>query len=116
MYEDDVVNDMHERIDEFVGLAETRKEASTRNQRLQLQMKHLYDKKTVSKKFQANDLVLLWNARQEDKGKHGKFDPIWLGPYLIDSSWGEDSYFVKELSGDLLELPVHGQFLKKYFC
>ena len=38
----------------------------------------------------------MWNARLEDKGKHGKFDPIWLGPYLIKSSWGDDSYILRD--------------------
>ena len=69
----------------------------------------------MSKRFEAGDLVLLWNARLEDKGKHGKFDPIWMGPYLIESTLGEDSYIIKDLSQNILELPVHGQFLKRYF-
>ena len=116
MYDEDIIDDMQERLDELVGLTETRKEASIRNQRLQLQVKALYDRRTVSKKFESGDLVLMWNTRLQDKGKHGKFDPIWLGPYLIESLWGDDSYFVKDLSGNLLELPVHGQFMKRYFC
>ena len=69
----------------------------------------------MSKKFESGDLVLMWNARIEDKGKHGKLDPIWLGPYLIENTWGEDSYVIKDLSDNILELPVHGQFLKRYF-
>ena len=116
IYDDEIIDDMHQRIDELAGLVETRKEASVRSMKLQLQTKNLYDRRTVIKKFQPEDLVLMWNARLQDKGKHGKFDPIWLGPYLIDSSWGNDSYFIKDLSGNLLELPVHGQFMKRYFC
>ena len=50
----------------------------------------------------------MWNARIDDKGKHGKFDPIWLGPYLIENTWGVDSYMLKDLTGNILELPVHG--------
>ena len=57
----------------------------------------------------------MWNARLEDKGKHRKFDPMWLGPSLVDSKWGDDSYFLEELSRDILELLVHAQFLKRYF-
>ena len=93
---------MQERLDELVGLAETRREASLKNQKLQLQVKTLYDKRIVSKKFEFEDLVLMWNARIEEKGKHGKFDPIWLGPYLIETSWGEDAYLLKDLSGNIL--------------
>jgi hypothetical protein len=50
----------------------------------------------------------MWNARLEDKGKHGKFDAIWLGPFLINDKWGEDSYFLQDMAGSILELLVHG--------
>ena len=106
---------MQERLDQLVGLVESRREASLRNQNLQLQIKTLYDRRTVRKKFQDGDFVLMQNAKVEDRGKHGKFDPIWLGPYLIENTWGEDSYIIKDLSDNILELPVHGQFLKRYF-
>ena len=76
MYDEDIIDDMEERLDELLGLTETRKEASIINQKLQLQVKALYDKRIVSKKFEDGDLVLMWNVRLEDKGKHGKFDPI----------------------------------------
>ena len=78
-------------------------------------MKYLYDKRTTDRKFEVGDMVLMWNARMEDKGKHGKFDPIWLGPYNIHDTNGEDSYFLQDLTGDILELTIHGQFLKRYF-
>ena len=83
---------MQERLDELVELAKTRREASLRNKKLQLKVKTLYDRRTVSKKFESKDLVLMWNTRIEEKGKHGKFYPIWLGPYLIEALWGENSY------------------------
>lgn len=91
LYDEDTTDEMQERMDELVGLTETRREASLKNQKLQLQVKTLYDKRTVSRKFEDGDLVLIWTARIEDKGKHSKFDPIWLGPYLIENTWGEDS-------------------------
>ena len=43
LYDEDITDDMQERMDELVGLAETRREASLRNQKLQLQIKTLYD-------------------------------------------------------------------------
>ena len=71
-------------------------------------LKYLYDNKAFDRKFEPDDMVLMWNAKLEDKEKHGKFDPIWLGSYLIDSKWGDDSYLLKELFGGILELPIHG--------
>ena len=79
-------------------------------------MKHLYDKKKTERKFKIGDMVLMWNARIEDKGKHGKFDPVWLGPYNISDMHGEDSYLLSNLTGDILEFIIHGKFLKRYFC
>jgi hypothetical protein len=33
--------------------------------------------------FQKDDMVLLWDKRKEKPGKHGKFDSLWMGPYII---------------------------------
>ena len=71
-------------------------------------MKHLYDKRATKRKFEIDDMVLMWNARVEDKGKHGKYDPIQLGPYRIYDKNGEDSYLLRDLTGGTLELSVHG--------
>lgn len=84
---------MQTKMNDILQLDETRREALTKNAKLWVQMKYLYDKKEVERKFDLEDLVLLWNCKHEDKGKHGKFDPFWLGPYLIHDNWGEDSYF-----------------------
>ena len=113
LYENDIVDDMQLRMDEILQLEETRRESSILNVKLQSQMKHLYEKRTIERKFEIGDMILMWNARLEDKGKHGKFDPIWLGPYCICDTNGEDSFFLKDLTGDILELLVHGKFLKR---
>jgi hypothetical protein len=39
-------------------------------------MKALFDQKDKDREFLPGDLVLKWEARKEDVGKHGKFDPI----------------------------------------
>ncbi len=83
MYDDDIIDDIQERIDELVGLNEITKEASTKNEKLQLQENHLYDKKVVARQFELEDLILMWNARIEDKGKHGKLDQI-LAWHILD--------------------------------
>ena len=40
-------------------------------------MKNIFDKKVKDDDFQVGDWVLKWNARFEDKCKHGKFDHLW---------------------------------------
>lgn len=36
-------------------------------------MKYFFDKKSKDKKFEVNYLVLMWNARCQENGKHGNF-------------------------------------------
>ena len=33
--------------------------------------------------FFIGDQVLRWDLRRENKGKHGKFDFLWKGPYVM---------------------------------
>jgi hypothetical protein len=114
-YDDDIFDEMQLRMEDIMQLDETRRDTSANNMKLQTKVKHLYDKRETERHFQPDDMVLCWNARSEDKGKHGKFDPLWLGPFLVHANNGENLYFIKELIGNILELPVHGQFLKLYF-
>jgi hypothetical protein len=59
--------------------------------------------------------VLKWDARNEDKGKHGKFDYFWLGQFRIVSYHGSNSYLLQEINGDLISGgPMNGRFLKHY--
>jgi hypothetical protein len=44
-------------------------------------VKRNFDRKAKPNDFQQGDLVLKWGAQHEDKGKHGKFDHLWKGPY-----------------------------------
>ncbi len=71
LYDEDTTDEMQERMDELVGLTGTRRKVSLKNQKLQLQVKTLNNKRKVSKKFESGNLVLMWNASIEDKGKHG---------------------------------------------
>ena len=63
-------------MDDILQLEETRRDAFIQNVKLQSQMKNLYDKRTIERKFEIDDMVWMCNVKVEDKGKHGKFDPI----------------------------------------
>jgi len=61
-------------------------------------------------------LVLRWDAVREEKGKHGKFDNLWKGPYKIVAFAGKNAYILEENGdGRGLGAPVNGQLLKHYF-
>lgn len=64
----------------MIHLQQTREEVSQNTFRLQEKIKNIYDRKTKAEKFQLEDVVLRWDARNEEKGNHGKFDNLWNGP------------------------------------
>ena len=62
------------------------------------------------------DVVLLWDAAHEEKGKNGKFDHLWKGPYNILAFRGNNSYILEEMEGGMVfGAPVNGRLLKHYF-
>jgi hypothetical protein len=59
--------------------------------------------------------VLRWDARNEDKGKRGKFDSLWKGPYMIQAFIGNNTFLLNNADGtDLLGGLVNGRMLKHY--
>lgn len=76
-------DDIQRRINQMIHLQQTREEVSPSTSKLQEKIKMIYDHKTKEDKFQLEDVVLQWDARNEEKGKHEKFENIWKGPYKI---------------------------------
>ena len=56
----------------------------------------MFDKRKKLHDFKIGDKVLKWDSRREDKGKHGKFDSLWQGPYIIQSAIGPNALFLQE--------------------
>jgi len=70
----------------------------------------------VSRKdFKIGDLVLKWDKAHEEKGKHSKFQRMWLGPFQIVEIIGPSTFMLKELARKREYLPVNGKILKEYF-
>eukprot|EP00253_Pinus_taeda_P026614 PITA_26614 len=106
---------MQRRINQMIHLQQMREEVFQNSLRLQEHIKKIYDKKAKLENFQLEDVVLRWDARNEDKGKHGKFDNLWKGPYKIAAYRGSNAFLLKEMNGD--ECPggsVNGRLLKRY--
>jgi hypothetical protein len=77
-------------------------------------MKALFDKKSKYMEFLPKDLVLKWNARKEDVGKHGKFDHIWCGPFRVVASEGKNSFLLENLDGKIINAPINGRYVKHF--
>jgi len=64
------------RINQMIHLQQTREEVFQKTFKLQERIKKIYDRKAKADKFQIEDILLKLDARNEDKGKHDKFDPL----------------------------------------
>ena len=60
-------------------------------------------------------MVLKWDKASEAKGKHSKFQNLFLGPYEIVEKISDATYRLQSLQGDLEKLRVNAAILKKYF-
>ena len=49
-------------------------------------------------------MVLRWDTRREEKGKHGKFDSLWYGPYRIVEARSNNTFMLENLDGEKIEL------------
>lgn len=78
-------------------------------------IKKIYDRKTKEDNFKIGDVVLRWDARNEEKGKHGKFENLWKGPSQISTCQGHNAYLLEEMNEhERLGGPVNGRLLKQY--
>ena len=62
---------------------------------MQEKIKKIFDKRTKAEDFYTGDKVLKWDSRREDKGKYGKFDFLWKGPYVIYAYRGNNAFFLR---------------------
>ena len=77
-------------------------------------MKALFDKKSKDREFLPGDLVLKWEARKENAGKHRKFYHLWFGPFKIAIVEGINSFSLKNINGDILDAHINGRYLKHF--
>lgn len=89
------------------------KEKFTRHQNY---IKRWFDcKSAVNASSIVGDLVLKWDKPHEDKGKHMKFQSLWIGPYMVHKKLFQHTYHLQSLDGRIDNLPINGHDLKCYF-
>jgi hypothetical protein len=108
-------NDMIIRIHQLVEVQQVREHVMIRVQDHQQRIKQVFDKKS-KEEFQVGDLVLKWDAPKQDKGKHEKFESVWIEPFKISEVFSNNTYRLQVLEGEeVFNGPVNGNFLKKCF-
>jgi hypothetical protein len=106
---------LQKRIDTLLMLEEQREKAKQKFVAHQRIVKHWFDKHKVGNKdFDVGDLVLKWDKANEPKGKHSKFQNLWLGPYQIVEKIGVGTYHLQSM-GENWILSLNGQTLKHFF-
>ena len=101
----------------MIHLKQTREEVFKNTSKLQEKIKKIYDIKAKADKFKLDDVVLKWDARNEEKGKHGKFENLWKGPFKIATYRDQNAFLHKEINGeDCPGGPINGRLLKQYHC
>jgi transposase InsO family protein len=85
-------DDMIRRIHQLVEVQQTREKVMDRAHDRQQKIKQAFDRKSSKEDFQPGDLVLKWDAPKQDKGKHGKFESLWIGPFKISERFPNNTY------------------------
>jgi hypothetical protein len=102
------------RINQTIKVQKNTAEVDDRFQKYQDNMKSLFDKKDKYREFLPGDLVLKWDARKEDAGKHDKFDHLWFKPFKIAATEGKNSFLLENLDGKTFDAPINGRYLKHF--
>ena len=79
-------------------------------------IKERFDRKIKENTFSNGDMFLKWDARKEQKGKHGNFDNLWFGcPFIVLNILENNTFVLQTLDGEELSNQVNGCFLKHFY-
>jgi hypothetical protein len=62
--------------------------------------------------FDLRNLVLLWRPKIESTGK---FDPKWIGPYVVIEKTRPGAYYLSDIEGKVLEHSKNAENLHCYY-
>ena len=94
---------------------ETRHDAALANEAHKKQVKAQFDKNFKPCVFSEGDLVLLYD-QESDKLGAGKFQPLWMGPYIIKQVLAKGAYELVDYDGIPLSQPRNGLYVKRYYA
>jgi hypothetical protein len=83
---------MIRRIHQIVEVQQIREQVRDTTYTHQQKIKQAFNRKVKKKEFEIGDLVFKWDAPRQDKGKHSKFDALWVGPFKIVEIFSKNTY------------------------
>ena len=99
----------------MIELQQNREKVEEKAQLYRLKIKDWFDRKIKDNTFSIGDMVLRWDSRKEKKEKHGKFDNLWFGPFLVSKFLENNTFVLQSLEGEELSSPINGRFLKHFY-
>ena len=96
-------------------LDETRRDSSLANESHKQRMKVQYDRIAQPYSFNERDLVLTYDQKHGKLGV-GKFESMWLGPYIISHILEKGAYRLVDYDRIPLGEPRNGLYLKIYYA
>lgn len=100
---------------ELIHLYETHHDATLANKAHKKHVKVQFDKNVKPRVFSKGDLVLLYDQDSEKFGA-GKFEPLWMGPYIVKRVLTKEAYELVDYDGIPLSQPRNGLYLKHYYA
>jgi hypothetical protein len=107
-------SDVSQRMNTLLDLEEKRMFTLDNIKRIQQTVKKYFNKSVKTVKFKVNEKLLLWDSAHADRGRHSKFQTLWLGPFKITFVLGTNSYILKYLQEQLFSYSTNGSHLKHY--
>eukprot|EP00253_Pinus_taeda_P010208 PITA_10208 len=83
---------------ELIHLDETRRDAALANDAHKKRIKVQYDRNVKPRIFSEGDLVLLCDQEADNLGE-GKFEPMWMGPYIVKRVLEKSAYELVDYDG-----------------
>ena len=101
---------------QMIELNQVREALVEKTQVYKDKVKSIFDKRENQKNFHVDDLVLRWDVRRQDRGKHDKFDTLWFGPFKVSVDLDNNTFLLENLDDNhSVGGPVNGHFLKHFF-
>ena len=83
----------------MIEVNQIRESLNERTQAYKDIVKAMFDKRVKEEFFHIGDLILRWDSRREDKGKHGKFHNLWCSSFHMAHILDTNTFILQDLEG-----------------